>query len=134
VTEPNREGTEAMKVNADIEEAATRTAAVAGRRVVKLSQSPEAMELKRRLREGILGGVRKLNASATEHDHRAPALLAQEELDRRAREMTLVRMQRLMDQAQEAYLDRLREREAADARSCHRGSGDPDWSGPGSPR
>jgi hypothetical protein len=50
--------------------------------------------------------------SAAEHNRRARALQAQDEMERRAREMPLERMQAILDQGQEAYLERLREREA----------------------
>jgi hypothetical protein len=50
--------------------------------------------------------------SAAEHNRRAHALKAQEEMNRRAKEIPLERLQAILDQGQEAYLDRLRELEA----------------------
>jgi hypothetical protein len=98
---------------------------------MKLSQSPEAMEIKRRLWEGmglpLPLHLRRPTIDAAEHNRRRVAAAAQEELERRAREMPLVRMQQLLDQGQRAYLERLRELEAEAARSCHRGPSDPDW-------
>jgi hypothetical protein len=65
--------------------------------------------------------------SAAEHNRRMRAKLAQERMVEQQRQIPAARLQEMMDQAQEAYLDRLREREIEDRQSCHRGSGDPDW-------
>jgi hypothetical protein len=86
---------------------------------MKLSQTPEAMELKRKLREAY--GLPPREPPKVEPEHNA-AEMAWEE---RVRAMSLERLQRIMDQGQEAYLERLREQEAL--RTCHRGPGDADW-------
>jgi hypothetical protein len=85
---------------------------------MKLSQTPEAMELKRQLREAYGLPPREPPKAAEPN----AAELAWEE---RVRAMSLERLQRVMDQGQEAYLERLRELEAL--RTCHRGPGDADW-------
>jgi hypothetical protein len=64
---------------------------------------------------------------AATHNRRVRAQLAAERMAQQQRDIPAQRLQQMMDQAQEAYLDRLRERESDDARSCHRGGGDPDW-------
>jgi hypothetical protein len=84
---------------------------------MKLSQTPEAMELKRQLREAY-----GLPPREPPREEPKAAELAWEE---RVRAMSLERLQRVMDQGQEAYLARLREQEAL--RTCHRGPGDADW-------
>jgi len=91
--------------------------------MMKLSQSPEAMEIKRRLREGMLG--KSINAA--EHNHRARQLVAQERWDEKQRELSALRLQRIIDQQWELTLDARRELKAQAARYCHRGPGDPDW-------
>jgi hypothetical protein len=78
---------------------------------MKLSQTPEAMELKRKLREAY-GLEPRVETSADRWAERMRAI-------------SLERLQRVMDQGQEAYLERLREQEAL--RTCHRGPGDSDW-------
>jgi hypothetical protein len=95
---------------------------------MKLSQSPEAMEIKRRLREGMLGPARvAAPLGAAEHNRRARQLVAQERWDEQQRELSAQRLQRIVDQQWTLTLDARRELEAQAARNCHRAPGDPDW-------
>ena len=66
---------------------------------MKLSQTPEAMELKRKLREAY--GLPPLEPP------KPKAITARERWDERVRAMSLERLQRVMDQGLEAYLERL---------------------------
>jgi hypothetical protein len=65
---------------------------------MKLSQTPEAMELKRKLWEAY--GL---------EPPRPKPMSAVERWDERVRAMSLARLQRVMDQGLEAYLARLEE-------------------------
>ena len=69
---------------------------------VKLSQSPEAMELKRQLREAY--GLPPIEPP------KPKAMTARERWDERVRAMSLERLQRIMDQGLEAYVARLEAR------------------------
>jgi hypothetical protein len=64
---------------------------------------------------------------AATHNRRLRAKLAAERMVEQQRDIPAQRLQQLMDQAQQAYRDRLRERAEDDAKTCHRGSDDPDW-------
>jgi hypothetical protein len=90
---------------------------------MKLSQSPEAMEIKRRLREGMLGK----SIDAAEHNSRARQLVAQERWDEQQRELSAQRLQRIIDQQWALTVEARRELEAQATRYCHRAPGDPDW-------
>jgi hypothetical protein len=100
---------------------------------MKLSQSPEAMELKRRLWEGyglpLPRHLRRPTIDAAEHNRRARALIAQERWQQRMEQMPAERLQRAIDSVWEQTVEARRELEAEAARSCHRGLGDPDWPG-----
>ena len=90
---------------------------------MRLSQTPEALELKRRLREGMLGKP----LGAAEHNRRVRQQVAQERWDEQQRELPALRLQRIIDQQWERTLEARREFEAQAARSCHRSPDDPDW-------
>jgi hypothetical protein len=93
---------------------------------MKLSQSPEAMEIKRALREGLLRSLKPVDA--TEHNRQARKLLAEDAWRQRQSQLPAERLQRAIDSVWEKTVAAKQEREAqAAARSFHRGPGDPDW-------
>lgn len=92
---------------------------------MKLSQSPEAMEIKRALREGLLRSLKPIDAA--EHNRQVRKLLAEEAWQQRMNQMPFERRQRAIDSVWEKVVAAKSELKALDARSCHRGLGDPDW-------
>ena len=91
---------------------------------MKLSQSPEALEIKRCLREAMLG---KGQFDAAEHNQQVRKLLSEEAWQQRMNQMPFERRQRAIDSVWEKVVAAKSELKALDARSCHRGLGDPDW-------
>jgi hypothetical protein len=69
---------------------------------MKLSQTPEAMELKRQLREAY--------GLPPREPPKPKPTTAQERWEERVRAMSLERLRRVMDQGLEAYLKRLEAR------------------------
>ena len=91
---------------------------------MKLSQSPEALEIKRRLREAMLG---KRPFDAAEHNQQVRKLLSEEAWQQRMNQMPFERRQRAIDSVWEQAVAAKLESEALAVRSCHRCPGDPDW-------
>lgn len=92
---------------------------------MKLSQSPEAMAIKQRLREQVLGPER---VDAAEHNRRTRQLMAEEAWQQRQKELSALRRQQAIDSVWEQVVAAKQEHEAqATARTFHRGHGDPDW-------
>ena len=92
---------------------------------MKLSQSPEAMEIKRALREGLLRSLKPIDAA--EHNRQVRKLLAEEAWQQRMNQMPYERRQRAIDSVWERAVEAKLELEVRASRSCHRYPGDPDW-------
>jgi hypothetical protein len=97
---------------------------------MKLSQSPEAMEIKRALWEGmglpLPPHLRRPTVSAAEHNRRVRQTMADERWAQRMAQMPAERLQRAIDSVWERTVEARLELEAQAARSCHRGPFDPD--------